>query len=231
MNIAWYAARLRRMGARELASRLRDEGLKTRWRRLQGRPAPVSAPILETGPAMDRVEAAPAIGDPILAEADALLAGRLRILGRDTALPLSEADLVPRSRHRHRDPPRGLCLRHRGARPGRHRQSQIPARAEPSAACDPARRGLLLDRPRSLCGTCRHAAPLLVERQSLSDRDPLVERHRGRAPSRQLLLGAPPPRRLAGSRRLLRKIRSGPRSDLSPPPISGAAAQPRLIGQ
>jgi Heparinase II/III-like protein/Heparinase II/III N-terminus len=101
MNIAWYAARLRRMGARELASRLRDEGLKTRWRRLQGRPAPVSAPILETGPAIDRVEAAPAIGDPILVEADALLAGRLRILGRDTALPLAGADWF-------RDPDTGI---------------------------------------------------------------------------------------------------------------------------
>ena len=87
MNIAWYAARLRRMGARELASRLRDEGLKTRWRRQQGRPALVSAAILETGPVLDPIEVEPEISNPILAAAEALLAGRLPLFGRDTALP------------------------------------------------------------------------------------------------------------------------------------------------
>jgi hypothetical protein len=92
MNIAWYAARLRRMGARELASRLRDEGLKTRWRRQQGRPARLSQAILEAGPAIPPLELEPEISDPIVAAAEALLAGRLPVLGRDTALPQVEAD-------------------------------------------------------------------------------------------------------------------------------------------
>jgi Heparinase II/III-like protein/Heparinase II/III N-terminus len=94
MKLAWYVARLRRMSARELASRLRDEGLKTRWRRLKGRPAPIPATSPEPGPAIawDASRLEPEIRDAILAAAEELLAGRLRILGRDVALPRSAAD-------------------------------------------------------------------------------------------------------------------------------------------
>src|SRR6516164_6467893 len=94
MNVAWYVARLRRMGARELASRLRDEGLKTRWRRLKGRPAPIRMAIHPATPAMpwDGRGLEPESRAQIVAAASQLLTGRLHIFGREIALPQSAED-------------------------------------------------------------------------------------------------------------------------------------------
>lgn len=95
MNVAWYVARLRRMGARELASRLKDEGLKTRWRRLRARPASIPAGIPPSpGPAVtwEPHGLEPEICGEVVAAAEEILAGRLRIFGRDVALPRSAAD-------------------------------------------------------------------------------------------------------------------------------------------
>jgi len=94
MRLSWYIARLRRMGPRELATRIRDEALKRRWRRLRGRPATVPSRTLAGTPAF----APTALGlddaskDAILAAADDLLAGRLRIFGREIALPQQRRD-------------------------------------------------------------------------------------------------------------------------------------------
>jgi hypothetical protein len=94
MKLSWYIARLRRMGPKELAARIRDEGLKRRWRRQMGRTATVPARVVASTPAFDRT----ALGlsdagkDPILAAADNLLAGRLRIFGREIALPRQGRD-------------------------------------------------------------------------------------------------------------------------------------------
>jgi hypothetical protein len=103
MNVDWYVARLRRMGARELASRLMDEGLKTRWRRLKGRPAPMPAATHGAGPALawDGRDVGPEIRATLLAAADEILAGRLRIFGRQIALPQSAEDWF-------RDPDTGI---------------------------------------------------------------------------------------------------------------------------
>jgi hypothetical protein len=105
MNVAWYVARLRRMGARELASRIKDEGLKTRWRRLKARPAPIPAGIPPSaGPVVtwDPRGLEPEIRHAVVAAAEALLAGRLTIFGRDVALPRSAADWF-------RDPDTGIA--------------------------------------------------------------------------------------------------------------------------
>src|SRR5215472_9171015 len=103
MNVAWYVARLRRMGARELASRLRDEGLKTRWRRLKGRPAPIQMAMPAPTPAVpwDGRGLEPETGAAIMEAANRLLAGRLHIFGRQVALPQSAEDWF-------RDPDTGI---------------------------------------------------------------------------------------------------------------------------
>jgi hypothetical protein len=103
MNVAWYVARLRRMGARELASRLRDEGLKKRWRRLKGRPAPIPRATPASVPAIpwDGRGLEPRSRAAIVAAAEQLLAGRLRIFGREIALPQSAEDWF-------RDPDTGI---------------------------------------------------------------------------------------------------------------------------
>jgi hypothetical protein len=103
MNVGWYVARLRRMGARELASRLRDEGLKTRWRRLKGRPAPIRRVTPAPAPAIpwDGRGVEPESHAAMAAAAEQLLAGRLRIFGREIALPQSAEDWF-------RDPDTGI---------------------------------------------------------------------------------------------------------------------------
>jgi hypothetical protein len=89
MNFSWYFARLRRMRPRELTLRIRDEGLKIQWRRLKGRPALIPPRVLAASPsftlAVPRLAAS--ITDTVLAAADELLAGRLRILGHEIPLP------------------------------------------------------------------------------------------------------------------------------------------------
>jgi hypothetical protein len=80
--------------AKAISKRIRDEGLKRRWRRLKGRPATVPARVVAGTPAFDPA----ALGlnnagkGPILAAADDLLAGRLRIFGREIALPRQGRD-------------------------------------------------------------------------------------------------------------------------------------------
>jgi len=103
MNVAWYVARLRRMGARELASRLRDEGLKTRWRRLKGRPAPIRMATAASAPAVpwDGRGLEAECGAAIVEAANQLLDGRLNIFGREVALPQSAEDWF-------RDPDTGI---------------------------------------------------------------------------------------------------------------------------
>jgi hypothetical protein len=94
MNLSWYVGRLWRMRPKELALRLRDEGVKIQWRRLKGRPARIRPHVLVSSPAF-----APAIPrltatvrDTIVASADGMLSGRLTNFGREIPLPREAKD-------------------------------------------------------------------------------------------------------------------------------------------
>jgi hypothetical protein len=103
MNIAWYLARLRRMGPWELATRIRDASVKRRWRREMGRPADNLAgiPLFEPPPEVKRFHLDSKAKGSLLKAADDLLAGRLQIFGREVALPRESADWF-------RDPDTGI---------------------------------------------------------------------------------------------------------------------------
>jgi Heparinase II/III-like protein/Heparinase II/III N-terminus len=97
-RLGWYLARLRRMSAGEMAWRLRDTVEHALWARRQVIPgSPLNAPILRSGPAVAAVIPAGAADkipdvarDALLGAADALLEGRLTLLGverRDLSSP------------------------------------------------------------------------------------------------------------------------------------------------
>jgi Heparinase II/III-like protein/Heparinase II/III N-terminus len=96
MTIAWYVNRLRRMSAREVAWRLRDETVKRRWRwrkgkparpRLLGEPSFAFAPLDPAALQLD-----PAAGRAVIAAAERVLAGRIPLFEREAKLPLAAAD-------------------------------------------------------------------------------------------------------------------------------------------
>ncbi|HXE15860.1 MAG TPA: alginate lyase family protein [Stellaceae bacterium] len=96
MSIHWYLNRLRRMTPQEVSWRVRDEVVKRRWRALQGEPA---APVMSAEPSFDFAPLDPAALDlapdatrDIVAEAEKILAGRIRLFERDMALPQSAID-------------------------------------------------------------------------------------------------------------------------------------------
>ncbi len=153
MSMSWYLARLRRMGPRELARRLRDEALKRRWRPLKGRPA-----VLPDLPAAEpmKAPALPAFGGVgtggLLGAADELLAGRLRIFGRETALPREGQDWF-------RDPESGLV-----------------APSEPYAFDIDARNPAVVGNHKLLLEPSRlQHAPLLAAAYALSGREAYAE--------------------------------------------------------
>ncbi|MGH6981466.1 MAG: alginate lyase family protein [Stellaceae bacterium] len=96
MSIHWYLNRLRRMTPQEVSWRLRYEVVKRRWRAIKGEPA---RPVLLGAPAFDfapldlaKLDLDPVAARDVVAAAEKILAGRIRLFERDMALPRSAID-------------------------------------------------------------------------------------------------------------------------------------------
>jgi hypothetical protein len=97
MSAGWYLNRLRRMTPQEVSWRVRDELVKRRWRgrkgggaarvALRGTPAFAFAALDPAGLDLDPVAA-----QAIVAAAEQVLAGRIRLFERDMALPQTAQD-------------------------------------------------------------------------------------------------------------------------------------------
>lgn len=96
MSIHWYLNRLRRMTPQEVSWRLRDEVVKRRWRAQQGEPAQpamLGTPAFAFAPLdVAALDLDPAAAQEVVAAAENILAGRLRLFERDMALPQTAID-------------------------------------------------------------------------------------------------------------------------------------------
>lgn len=103
MSRAWYLNRLRRIGFREIAGRLRDSAIKLTWRKKQGR----RIRILTTTPVAPFTIVActappeSAAAAKLIGHAESILAGKIAIFGRAVDLPRSNEDWF-------RDPDTGI---------------------------------------------------------------------------------------------------------------------------
>ncbi len=209
MSIHWYLNRLRRMTPQEVSWRLRDEVVKRRWRGLKGQGAPSRARTLDF-----RVRAArrcdaristPRRPPDIVAAAERILAGRIRLVRARHAAAARRERLVHRSRFRPRRAERRLYVRHRRTRSGGGRQSHLHAVAPDP--CHAAGVRLRADRPRRIRRTRRRPIAELVAGQSVPHRDPLGGRHRMRLAPHGLCLDAAPIGGVAWRRATCSKIR------------------------
>lgn len=95
MSIYWYLNRLRRMTPQEVSWRLRDEVVKRRWRALKGEGAPVrvAAPTFVFAPVdATTLDLDPAAARELVAAAERIVAGRIRLFERDMPLPRTAID-------------------------------------------------------------------------------------------------------------------------------------------
>jgi hypothetical protein len=97
MNARWYMDRLRRMDAREAATRIRDKAIKIAWRGRKGRPA--TPRLIATPPEFRFPPLDPAMLDfdsdaagLLVAAAERVLAGHIGVFERETALPREAHD-------------------------------------------------------------------------------------------------------------------------------------------
>ena len=96
MSVAWYLNRLRRMTPQEVSWRLRDEVTKRRWRGLKGatgRGTPIGTPAFAFPP-LDpaTLDLDPSAARDVIAAAEKILAGRIRLFERDMAPPRAARD-------------------------------------------------------------------------------------------------------------------------------------------
>jgi uncharacterized heparinase superfamily protein len=93
MRVAWYVARLRRMGAGEIAWRVRGAGIQLAWRLRRGEnwPAPEATPCWAGG-RVPTPRAEPGKIAALVTAAEAVLAGRWSVFGTPAPLPGEDPD-------------------------------------------------------------------------------------------------------------------------------------------
>ena len=238
--LGWYVRRLRRMSPTELVWRTRDHARRTAWAYQQVRPgqdATVHLPLRKelTFPvdAARRTPRAPYRRKPrkaVIATADAILAGKLEVLGVDrTDLQSPDWFRDPITGRRSDPAQYAFKLNHRNEDAGRERQAGLGA--VPAPPPHPARRGLVPDPRRRVRRARRRPPERLVAVEPVPVRRALGQRDRDRHPADQLGLDPAAAGRLARGHRPVRAQRARAAADLLAPALPRRVPEPRLVGE